>query len=428
MICEKCRNVIADTAKFCPKCGQVVKPAAADHGIAMKKCPQCGADNLLSARFCKIDGYNFLQKKEGGMAMPPAGKVYCPKCGTSYNLGVRFCRNDGTSLQQDITDASMSPSLKRKSTKHLTRDSHDKKTVPSEANRAGGGKKKFIFVTASILLLLLVAGAGYLFWSVYLGVNPDKIAAKINDELSEKGFSVYCEIDKDWKAILKGSVPSERDKDTAMSIVKAFKEIKDLKLDVQVTLTPSEVKVAIDNALRDGGIQDVHAVVNDNLIATIQGTTGSESEKESAMRIAVGIGKAKEVKNDIQVQAPLPQPQASAVTPPLTKLPRKDQKQKYRGQDEPRVVQTPTPELAKVEETPRIVETPTINPGNTENLINRRLQNAGLKGITAEVDNDLNVTLKGITESADDKRKALYIASSVIKINGAVRDKIFVVR
>jgi ribosomal protein L40E len=116
MICERCKATIADTAKFCPKCGAKVEPKTNAQDIQTKKCPACGAENPLSAKFCKVDGYNFQQAKEKPAVKPAepqesSGKVLCPQCGAAYDVGIKFCKKDGASLQKD-SGVKESPRLK----------------------------------------------------------------------------------------------------------------------------------------------------------------------------------------------------------------------------------------------------------------------------------------------------------------------------
>ena len=101
MICEKCKTNIPDTAKFCPKCGTKIEAKA--QVVQTKKCPFCGAENPISAKFCKVDGYNFQQTEEKPTEKPvvakkPEDTVFCPKCGTPNPLTAKFCKKDGTPL------------------------------------------------------------------------------------------------------------------------------------------------------------------------------------------------------------------------------------------------------------------------------------------------------------------------------------------
>lgn len=427
MICNKCNNNFADTAKFCPKCGTKAEIQVAVQDTEMKKCPKCGAENPLSAKFCKVDGYNFQQTMEKATASiakaeKPSDKILCPKCGAAYEPGVKFCKKDGTSLQKDnpakeavalpeirseIKEAPAIPQrsatattgTKGNAVKQATLPKNDKKTELPKTGEASGSKTKII-VAAAVLVLLIIAGVGgYLFFTGYIGNNPDKVAAQINDELKGKGLTVSCEIDKNWTATLKGTVRNAVDKDLATDIVNAHKEVKGLKYDVQMPLSPSEVKIAIDNALRDGGISNISTEVDDNLTATLQGVASNEVEKESAIKIATGIGKTKDVRDNIQILAAMPQPVAR-VKPPIVQPAPKPQPSP----------QPATPDTAKI-----------------EGELNRALRNAGLRGITAEVSDDFSVTLKGSIGSANDKNRAFEIAKSFTGIR-KVRDRIFVVK
>lgn len=469
MICKKCNNTFANTAKFCPKCGTKAENQVAVQDTKMKKCPKCGAENLFSAKFCKVDGYNFQLAEEKAKASivdanKEPDKVLCPKCGAAYDFGVKFCKKDGTSLQKDdvvketavipetrsetkeisamsqhsvtssvvsqknspVKETSPAPEIKSETkqataipqrstdntaatkglnSKPTVLPTNDKKIEQPRSEKAGGHKTTKIIIAAVVLVLLSIAGVGsYLFFTGYIGNNPDKIAAKINDELKGKGLSISCEIDKNWTATLKGAIRNAADKDVATGIVNAHKEVKDLKYDMQMPLSPSEVAVAIDNALRDGGFSNIRAEVDDNLTATLQGVANNENEKESAIKIAAGLGKAKDVKDNIQIQAVRPQPVAPAkrpiVKPPIVK---------------PTSKPHPSPQPAPPD------------PAKIEGELNRALRNAGLRGITAEVGDDLSATLKGSIGSAEDKNRAFEIAKTFNSIR-KVRDRIFVVK
>lgn len=432
MICKKCNNTFAETAKFCPKCGTKAENQVAVQDTKMKKCPKCGAENLFSAKFCKVDGHNFQQAEEKAIASTvdakkTPDKVLCPKCGAAYDFGVKFCKKDGTSLQKDgpvkeavaipeiRSETKQSPATPQRSqtataapkgviVKPTVLPKNDKKIEQPRAEKAGGHKTTKILIAAVVLVLLIIAGVGsYLFFTGYIGNNPDKIAAKINDELKGKGLTVYCEIDKNWTATLKGTIRNAADKDVATGVVNTHKEVKDLKYDIQMPLSPSEVKAAIDNALRDGGIRDIYTEVDHNLTATLKGFAGNENEKESAMKIVAALGKAKDVKDNIQIQAAMPQPVAPA-KPPIVKPTPKPQ---------------PTPQPSPQPAPP--------DPAKIEGELNRALRNAGLRGITAEVSDDFSVTLKGSIGSDDDKNRAFEIAKSFNGIR-KVRDRIFVVK
>lgn len=69
MQCAKCGHTNRTDAKFCARCGAVLRgrvaappppmPAPPKRGATVKVCPRCYAQNLLSARACKQCGYQF---------------------------------------------------------------------------------------------------------------------------------------------------------------------------------------------------------------------------------------------------------------------------------------------------------------------------------------------------------------------------------
>ena len=100
-----CSADISDTAKFCPKCGIKIESEKVED-IGKKKCPSCGAKNLVSAKFCKNDGYNFQQVEERSVEKPTETEkqkdiIVCPQCGTPHLLTAKFCMKDGTPLKEE---------------------------------------------------------------------------------------------------------------------------------------------------------------------------------------------------------------------------------------------------------------------------------------------------------------------------------------
>jgi len=80
-ICPQCGKP-AGSGKFCNNCGA---------SMALKKCPQCGAENAQNVRFCNNCGQNLA-----AAAAAPTGK--CAKCGTQNAPGTRFCGGCGNKL------------------------------------------------------------------------------------------------------------------------------------------------------------------------------------------------------------------------------------------------------------------------------------------------------------------------------------------
>jgi predicted RNA-binding Zn-ribbon protein involved in translation (DUF1610 family)/osmotically-inducible protein OsmY len=106
MICNKCKTALLDTAKFCPKCGDRVELKQPQENQAMK-CPQCGAENPVTAKFCKVDGYNLQQGQmaQSEKRVTTKETLICPVCGTENLLTAKFCKKDGTLLTKPESPA-----------------------------------------------------------------------------------------------------------------------------------------------------------------------------------------------------------------------------------------------------------------------------------------------------------------------------------
>jgi osmotically-inducible protein OsmY len=224
--------------------------------------------------------------------------------------------------------------------------------------------------------------------------SPAKLGEQINNELKAKGMNLYCDIDKNWTATLKGSLKSPSDKETAMGIVKAHAEVKAVKDELQPLINPSDLKLAIDNALLGAGLVDVLADVDENLVATLNGTVSNESEKADAVKIARAVDKVKDVKDNIQVQA-VPPPPETAAQPPLPA-------------EQPRQARRPGGEAGRRHQP----ESATIEPFELEVKINRALQNAGFSRVRARVGKRFNVFLNGRVANESRRAKAMAIAGS----------------
>ena len=60
----------------------------------LKVCPNCGAKNAQTVRFCNNCGTNLA-----GAAAPPAPKPgVCPSCGAQNSPDTKFCGECGTKL------------------------------------------------------------------------------------------------------------------------------------------------------------------------------------------------------------------------------------------------------------------------------------------------------------------------------------------
>lgn len=79
LVCPNCGASVAKNAKFCPDCGQTMKPAK-------KACPVCGAEVGAKAKFCPECGANMNERvcKDCGAKLKPNQK-FCPECGAKQD-------------------------------------------------------------------------------------------------------------------------------------------------------------------------------------------------------------------------------------------------------------------------------------------------------------------------------------------------------
>jgi len=93
-----------------------------------------------------------------------------------------------------------------------------------------------------------------------------------------------------------GSVNNQAEKSKALSIARSFREIRDVRDNIQVRvpppppppppIDPAKVEGEINRALRDAGLRGVTAEVNNNLEVTLKGSVASQYEKDRAFEIA----------------------------------------------------------------------------------------------------------------------------------------------
>ena len=79
-ICAKCGAKLPDGAKFCLNCGEKITSKESDEMIV---CPGCGK-TVVKGKFCPECGYKFITK--------------CPACGKDVPIGAKFCLECGEKL------------------------------------------------------------------------------------------------------------------------------------------------------------------------------------------------------------------------------------------------------------------------------------------------------------------------------------------
>ncbi len=370
MICFKCKTSIPDTAKFCPKCGAMVEYMEKRSSIETEEikynliCPKCRTTYSQTAKFCKKDGtplqkfpslevkletetYEVKPEEIKPEIEKPKNILYCPKCGISYPLTAKFCKKDGTPLEESV------PSTKPK----IIREAPPKVEIRKPSRR-------ITWIIASGLFVLLNVSLGYLYYS-------GKISKRQVENSIASGGSKPSKHAEPPKAQIEAK-PAEAPETRAVS----QKEEKSFEPEISNYIDLAELERRINRELRNKGLRDVYVKVDEDLIATLNGTVQNPRDKTLTLMITEKFEELKDIRDNIQVVEP----------PPIEK----------------------------------------IDPSKLEDEISIALRNAGLKGITLEVRDDLTVTLKGTVRSSDEKEKAIQITKKIKGIK-KIKDVIFVV-
>jgi osmotically-inducible protein OsmY len=260
--------------------------------------------------------------------------------------------------------------------------------------------------------------------NVQVELNVADVETNLNKALAEAGFSSVpaVQLDKDLVATLRGSANDPPEKDRMLALAKGISGIKGVKDEIEVVAPqaipePENMDIAeeaspqpspqpplspqassqrvVDRAalerdlnalLRSSGDGRVRARVNSDMSVVLSGSVRREEERNYAISIAEALSGRKATYHNVQV-----------VAPQVVKL-------------EPS--QAPQANMA-------------IDPAKLEGDINRALRGRDINSITAQVNDDMSLTLKG-SASATEKERALQLARQVRGIHG-IKDKIFVV-
>lgn len=271
---------------------------------------------------------------------------------------------------------------------------------------------------------------------VQIESNAADIEKNLNKALAEAGFSSVptAQLDTDLMATLHGSANSLEDKDRMLALVKGVAGVKGIRDEIEVAapetipepensdmaaveppavepplppqVAPQQVvdRAALDRELnarlRANGVTGVTGRVNPDMSVALSGTVRSADERYRALTIGGSLPGANGVRETIQIAAPqvvkLGRPQAPTQAP-----------------QQPAEPPAPPPQAAA------------IDPSKLEGDINRALRSRDINSITAQVNDDMSLTLKG-SASAAEKERALQLTRQVRGIRG-VKDKVFVV-
>lgn len=547
MICHKCNASVLDSAKFCPKCGGKILAVAEEGAGLVKVCPQCGANNAVGARFCKVDGYRFelgetpeakssnvvtpsntngktgpapeadetpgqsassaepltpvadlltpadpvstivtdpLTPVDGAVATAPSTAsaalspartedrepdrtVTCPRCGTQNLSTAKFCKKDGTLLSgastaPHITAAPRKPPRKRESVQE--------DRLPPE-----GSRKKVGLIGVLITAMLLVAGSGgYLYWTGHIGDRQGSVAQSVNADLASQGFSnVTVSIDKDWMAAAEGTVVTSQEKTQALAVLTSHSELIGVVDSIRVRPTRAAMEQQLAATLAEAGIGPVTVQIDETLsLITVYDQELMPDLQAKAEQLLISTMKATGGVEGIKVVH-------GASVPSPTPLNIADLNAQFRSADlsavsarndsgrdvvlegtvasktdKDRAVQLSLvyPGVAGVEDRIEVTETAPpaqmeppekvtpskpapppsqksamLDPAKLEGQINRALRKGGAGGVTAQVADNLTVTLKGAATSNAQKERAFQIARRFRGVK-TVQDRVFVVQ
>ncbi|KWT82644.1 BON domain-containing protein [Candidatus Magnetominusculus xianensis] len=388
MICYRCKNNIPNDAVKCPVCGVKTMPF-----VGAKACPRCGTVNPVSARFCISDGYSFVEE-EGQ-----------------------------TVHDEDDRDEGY--------------DEENEEETATAASKKHGILRLFMWLLIAIVCLIGSAVAGYHIFKP----KTYQIETQAMDALAGAGLkNISVKVDLSKTAKLAGTAKNADEKAFAEVIVQKIPKVARVENNIivmQVVPKPEELEKAINKSLNSQGFPGIVVSVNTALAASVIGTVPSEYDRNKVLSIVKTNKDVKDIKDNLNVDATLAQPAATVqplsppTSPPSRPVPPTPQPAEPNEQtDAPAPVQSvstpkPAPEPARQPQ-PTAVIAPQPAPGTLESSINSALKNAGLTKVTAEVNENLDVTLKGTVSSTRDKNKA-FDTTKQVKGTKKIKDKVFVV-
>ena len=372
VICPKCGTPNPSTAKFCRKDGAPLQkaPTIKEEIKHAEPIEDIKPEAVIEAKVSEVAPIMKQEEKPAEKMLEtekPKDVILCPKCGTPNTLTAKFCKKDGTPLKEDVKPY---PAVKQEVKPETTARPKIKEQTPSKIEvrkeATKGISKKHIWIGAAILVVIVAGVGSYLYFSGRTSKKPVEVATKsevpkpsenslprkqepkveepakpqsppietvpppvakpepskpsvditklereVNRSLRDNGLGdIYAKVSTDSVATLMGIAGNQEEKDKALSITRSYREIKEVRNNIQIKevalppptrIDPAKLEVDINRTLRNLGLNGVTAVVNDSFEVTLKGSVASNYEKGRAFEIAKTFKDAKKVKDLIFV-------------------------------------------------------------------------------------------------------------------------------
>lgn len=470
-ICPKCGASYPITAKFCRNDGtpleeapipatEIKEPEAPEEEIKPEPSvePELVAATEVEADEKPPEKEPIIEPSVPSGVTPPEKTaqseklkkvILCPKCGIENSPSAKFCKKCGDPLKERIGP----PITAEGEIKPGEAATSKSWVAPGKTGTKNAKKHSTMRIWVGVCgLIIILAGVGsYFYFSGRIIKKPTEVTKvtkptetpkptvniagvekDLNRALENQGLNkIRAEVDKDLTATLKGKVNDPRDKKLALHIAKSFGGIKNVMDNIVVEMNPpsppleqharvlqeeqkkatsvlpsqttrpavniAAIERRLNKSLRGKGLNTVYAKVNKDLTANLKGTVNDPRDKRLALSIADSFKEIKDVRDNILIAEKSPPPAPVRPAPPHT----------------PKARASYTAPISK-------------SPVKLEEEINSALRNAGLRGITAKVNNNFEVTLKGTVSGIYEKTKAFKIARRFKQVR-RIRDMVFVV-
>lgn len=114
-------------------------------------------------------------------------------------------------------------------------------TQPNLERQPGSVKRSsrsWLWPAVAGVVLLLGGGAGYLYYTGFLGKNPVKLQMILDAEVKAQGLdNIHVEVSKDWVVTLSGFVENEADRGRVLGIVESSNDVKGVEDRITVAST-----------------------------------------------------------------------------------------------------------------------------------------------------------------------------------------------